>query len=51
LIAQPQPGEFDPRGSSLAVASLADPLVMRHVSALERARREAAYGDFGFSWR
>jgi hypothetical protein len=28
-------------GSSLAVASLADPLVMRHVSALERARREA----------
>src|SRR3981189_567445 len=41
LIAQPQPGEFDPGGSSLAVTSLADPLVMRHVSALERARREA----------
>src|SRR5258708_14329749 len=41
LIAQPQPGEFDPGGSSLAVASLADPLVMRHVSALEWARREA----------
>src|SRR3984893_12490624 len=41
LIAQPQPGEFDPGGSPLAVAGLADPLVMRHVSALERARREA----------
>src|SRR5215470_20284318 len=41
LIAQPQPGEFDPGGSSLVVASFADPLVMRHVSALERARREA----------
>src|SRR3984893_3003751 len=41
LIAQPQPGEFDPGGSPLAVAGLADPLVMGHVSALKRARRVA----------
>ena len=39
LIAQPHPGEFDPGGSPLSVAGLADPLVMRHVSALKRARR------------
>src|SRR5580704_6225927 len=41
LIAQPQPGEFDPGGSPLAVAGLADPLIMGHVSALKRARRVA----------
>jgi hypothetical protein len=41
LIAQPQPGEFDPGGSPLAVTGLADPLVMGHVSALKRARRVA----------
>src|SRR6202030_4558732 len=41
LIAQPQPGEFDPGGSPLAVAGLADPLVVGHVSALKRARRVA----------
>jgi hypothetical protein len=41
LIAQPQPGEFDPGGSSLAVACLADPLIMRQLSALEWARRVA----------
>src|ERR1700688_1121414 len=41
LIAQPQPGEFDPSGSPLAVAGLADPLVMGHGSALKRARRVA----------
>src|ERR1700738_3217209 len=35
------PGEFDPSGSPLAVAGLADPLVMGHVSALKRARRVA----------
>ena len=41
LIAQLQPGEFDPGGSPLAVAGLADPLVVGHVSALKRARRVA----------
>jgi hypothetical protein len=41
LIAQPQPGEFDPGGSPLAVAGLADLLFMGHVSALKRARRVA----------
>src|SRR5260370_4832520 len=41
LVAQPQPAKFDPSGSPLAVAGLADPLIMRHVSALKRARRVA----------
>src|SRR6202008_1642549 len=41
LIAQPQPGEFDPSGSPLAVAGLADPSLVRRAPALERARRHA----------
>jgi hypothetical protein len=40
LIAQPQPGEFDPGGSPLAVAGLADPLIMGHVSASFRTNRQ-----------
>jgi hypothetical protein len=36
LIAQPRPGEFNAPGSCLAIAGLADPLVMRNASALER---------------
>src|SRR5258708_35381284 len=41
LIAQPQPSELDPGGSPLAGASLADPSLVRHAPALERARRDA----------
>src|SRR5580704_3647401 len=41
LIAQPQPGEFDPSGSPLAVAGLADAPLARRAPALERARRDA----------